>query len=303
VSLVSVVMPTYNYGRFVCEAVESVLGQTHRGPVELIVVDDGSTDDTAARLRPYLDRITYLKKDNGGVSSARNAGLRAARGEWVGLIDADDLWHPQLLEVLLRVAAREGDDVVCSLMIRDLAELNGPLALDPPVRRIGVRDLLTGSPMSSSGTIVRRAAFHAIGLYDERLHAAEDKLAWLELATRYRVAVAQCRAHWYRSHPAQANRRAQRGLDHYRVMLETFFRRHPEHTVLRRTAESFMHWDAAIAFLEEGDRRRALTNLLVSLRLQPLVRGPGRFSSATRLKVLARLLAGERLFQLVRRAS
>jgi glycosyltransferase involved in cell wall biosynthesis len=300
---VSVVMPAYNYGRFIGEAVDSVLAQTYRGGVEVIVVDDGSTDDTADRLAVYGTRIRSVRKDNGGVSSARNAGLRLASGEWIGLLDADDLWHPQLLEVLLGVATRGRHDVVCSRMVYDRADLKRPLPADPPLREIQVEDLLTGSPMSSSGTIVRRAAFEAIGGYDERLHAAEDKLLWLQMAARYRVCVAECSAHWYRQHPAQANRRATRGLHHYAMMLDEFFARQPGYAALRPTAESFMYWDATTAYLDEGDRREALRCLLRSLRLRPWVPGDGRFSSKKRLKVLARLAMGERLFRRLKGAS
>ena len=95
--LISVVIPTYNYGHFVTEAVDSVLAQTYRH-YEVVVVDDGSTDDTRARLAPYGDRIRYIHQENQGLSAARNTGIRAARGGVIGLLDSDDKWHPRKLE-------------------------------------------------------------------------------------------------------------------------------------------------------------------------------------------------------------
>lgn len=90
--LVSVIIPTFNCDRYVCEAVDSVLEQTYE-PIEVIVIDDGSEDDTEMVLRKYGDGIRYIRKSNGGVSSARNVGLESARGEWLAFLDADDVWY------------------------------------------------------------------------------------------------------------------------------------------------------------------------------------------------------------------
>src|ERR1019366_6906368 len=107
--MVSVVIPAYNYGRFVTEAAECALNQTYR-PLEVIVVDDGSTDDTRQRLAPYLDRIQYVYQENRGLSAARNTGIRHARGEWIAFLDADDFWHPQKTTVQLGAVA--GDPAI-----------------------------------------------------------------------------------------------------------------------------------------------------------------------------------------------
>src|SRR5271156_2034659 len=97
---VSVIIPTYNYGRFVTEAVDSVLAQSYTDH-EVIVVDDGSVDDTPERMQPYAERVRYLRQPNQGPSAARNNGIEAARGEYVAFLDADDLWHPRKLEAQL----------------------------------------------------------------------------------------------------------------------------------------------------------------------------------------------------------
>src|SRR5208283_2367398 len=96
--LVSVVIPTYNCGRYICETVESALGQTY-SPVEIIVVDDGSTDDTRERLTTYGDRVRYIYQQNTGPAVARNRGVQDAQGDWIAFLDADDLWLPYRLEL------------------------------------------------------------------------------------------------------------------------------------------------------------------------------------------------------------
>src|SRR4051794_37497436 len=99
---VSAIIPTYNSGPLVVEAVQSVLAQT-RPADEIIVVDDGSTDDTAERLASFGDRIIYHRQTNRRVAAARNTGLRMSTGDFVAFLDADDAWHPQKLERQLAV--------------------------------------------------------------------------------------------------------------------------------------------------------------------------------------------------------
>lgn len=98
--LVSVVIPTFNRAQLVCAAVESVLAQTHR-PIEVIVVDDGSTDTTVEALARYGDRIRVIRQANSGVCVARNAAITASTGEFIAFLDSDDCWRPWKLAVQL----------------------------------------------------------------------------------------------------------------------------------------------------------------------------------------------------------
>lgn len=91
--LVSVIIPSYNRGYIVGKSIESVLAQSYR-QIEVIVVDDGSTDNTREVVAGFDDRVRYFYKENGGVSTARNLGLRECRGEFIALLDSDDLWLP-----------------------------------------------------------------------------------------------------------------------------------------------------------------------------------------------------------------
>jgi glycosyltransferase involved in cell wall biosynthesis len=108
--LVSVIIPTYNRASYVTEAIDSVLVQTY-ADYEIIVVDDGSTDNTQDVLRPYLDRIVYIYQPNAGVSAARNTGILAAKGEWIAFLDSDDIWLPQKLETHVS-AVHDHPDIV-----------------------------------------------------------------------------------------------------------------------------------------------------------------------------------------------
>ncbi|MCE9590109.1 MAG: glycosyltransferase family 2 protein [Planctomycetes bacterium] len=107
---ISVVIPAYNQGAYLAESLDGVLRQTY--PVhEIIVVDDGSTDDTSAVLDRYRDRVTTIRQSNAGVSAARNTALDRASGNWVAFLDSDDVWEPRKLE--RQAALTVGEGVVC----------------------------------------------------------------------------------------------------------------------------------------------------------------------------------------------
>ena len=106
---VSVIIPTFNRSKLVINAIRSVLRQTYRD-YELIVVDDGSTDDTPEALKPYMDRIRYVHQPNLGASAAQNRGGQLARGKWISILASDDVWLPTKLEAQLKAVASLGKD-------------------------------------------------------------------------------------------------------------------------------------------------------------------------------------------------
>ena len=94
---ISAVIPAYNCEKYISRSIDSVLNQTH--PVdEIVVVDDGSTDDTAKAIGGYGDKVRYIHQQNAGVSASRNAGVEAARGDWIAFLDADDEWSPERIQ-------------------------------------------------------------------------------------------------------------------------------------------------------------------------------------------------------------
>jgi glycosyltransferase involved in cell wall biosynthesis len=193
-ALVSAVIPTYNYARFVGRAIDSVLAQSH-APIECIVVDDGSTDDTPGVLARYGDRIRAIRQVNRGLSAARNAGIGAARGEYVALLDADDVWKPAKIARQLEVLERDPDlgAVGCGLELTGETAAPRAVAVRPftpdlpaRLRRVAVRDFWVEG--SGSGALVPRRVFEAVGLFDEELRGAEDWDMWLRIAARFRIA-------------------------------------------------------------------------------------------------------------------
>ena len=165
--LVSVIIPAYNAERYLAEAIESAFSQTYL-PVEVIVVNDGSKDGTEAVARRYLPRIKFASQPNGGISKARNTAIEMSEGAFLALLDADDLWAPNKLE--LQMAAFRADpalDIVFGHMVQ-FFEGGG-----------GESQPIQGTLPSSA--VIRRESFFRVGRFDPEVKLAEF-LSWYLLA-------------------------------------------------------------------------------------------------------------------------
>lgn len=190
--MVSVVIPTYNRASIVSMAIDSVLAQTYRD-LEVIVVDDGSTDETPALLAAYGDRIRVLRQENAGPAIARNRGIAAARGELVAFLDSDDTWLPRKLERQVALLDRVGDAVPCCLCNCQVQYQDGSttstftIADTIPSCAEGVwlnpaAVLLTRFVLFNQAVLIRRSALEQAGAFDEKLRFAEDYDLPLRLA-------------------------------------------------------------------------------------------------------------------------
>lgn len=182
---VSVVIPLYNKEAYVRRAVESVLAQTH-ADFEVVVVDDGSRDGSAAVVRAIPDpRVRLVSQANGGVSRARNAGVAAARGEWVAFLDADDEYEPAFLETAVRFIEAHADARLSLVGANYYIGDRSRVAVTG--RATGIHDFFDlfrhqSSPNNSSTTMVNRRTFLAVGGFPEGVRQFEDWICWARLA-------------------------------------------------------------------------------------------------------------------------
>ncbi len=180
---VSVIIPTYNRAAMVSEAVESVLSQTF-SQFELVVVDDGSTDDTAERLESYGSLLRVLRRERGGVSAARNSGIAATKAPLLAFLDSDDLWHPEKLAVQTSyMNTFPGADISHT----DEIWIRGGRRVNPRDRHAKAEGkaflrLLRESLISPSAVMIRRSVLEEAGGFDENLPACEDYALWLCLS-------------------------------------------------------------------------------------------------------------------------
>jgi glycosyltransferase involved in cell wall biosynthesis len=181
---VSVIIPAYNAAPFITETLDSVFRQTFKH-FEVILINDGSpdTEELEQAIRPYRDRIVYLKQANRGPSAARNAGIRRAGGEFVAFLDADDWWSPEYLAEQMKLFEQTPS---LGLVYSDLLEGDVPYSRACPSRGpVTFEGLVTEScSIPTSFAVARRQAVLDAGLFDERLWRCEDFDLWLRMAYR-----------------------------------------------------------------------------------------------------------------------
>ena len=214
---VSVIIPTYNRGWIVGEAVDSVLAQDF-ADYELIVVNDGSTDETEAVLSDYGDRICIVRQKNKGVSAARNTGIRSASGDLISFLDSDDLWLPSKLSNQTAFFDQHPQAVACQTeetWIRNGRRVNPRNRHRKPSGMI-FEPSLALCLVSPSAVMIRRSLFDRVGLFDESLPACEDYDMWLRIGCRYPVHLISTPLVVKRGgHSDQLSR--QPGLDRFRI--------------------------------------------------------------------------------------
>jgi glycosyltransferase involved in cell wall biosynthesis len=207
-STVSVIIPAYNQGHYLSEAIQSVLDQTYQD-FEIIIVDDGSTDDTSEVAKSFDDpRVRSIYQENSGLSAARNTGIRHSTGAYLTYLDSDDLFLPEKLDLL--VAALKNNLEIGFVAGQAIPiDENGQwiskvFDTAPPTKG---SQLLLGNPLHVGSVLVRREWQERVGFFDEDLRSYEDWHMWL------RLALAGCKMGWvakpvslYRFHSAQMTR-------------------------------------------------------------------------------------------------
>lgn len=184
---VSVVIPAYNAGRFILEALESVFRQTY--PVaQIIVIDDGSTDNTKELVDKEQGRVTYVFQANAGPGSARNRGIRLSQSEWIAFLDSDDCWEANHIEHLME-RARRYEEAALIYSGKRWMDIHGKLMMDIPLQTTFpsgwiFKNLFHANYISSTSVVMaRRKVLIDVGFFDEHFrHIAEDYDLWLRIA-------------------------------------------------------------------------------------------------------------------------
>jgi len=272
---VSVVIPAHNYGRFIADAIGSVLEQTHP-PSEIIVVDDGSTDNTAAVVATFGDAVRYIRQQNAGVCAARNRGVSESTGELIAFLDADDTWEPTNLEKQLAVFETDDDIGLVHCGMREFdGETGETIGLHMEGGEEGVADnlLLWEGPVivgPGGGVTVTRKAFDRVGGFDTRMKVGEDWDFCYRVARLFKIGFVAEPLLNYRSHNAAAHHNVE-NMEHGMLMFyeQDFAHSDPEILKLRRRAYGNFHKVMAGSYLHSGRMGKFLTHAARSIWMRP----------------------------------
>lgn len=272
--LVSVVIPTYNYGHFVASAIQSVLDQTFLN-IEVIVVDDGSTDTTCEVVKKFGDQILYIYQENKGLSCARNTGIKKSKGDFIAFLDSDDYWEKEKIQK--QVEFIENNPEVVAVNCRFKAEdLNGKFLYvtdneDFQDVQIFRGKLINENIIAGGGSniIIKKSCFDEVGYFDELLSSSEDWDMWLRISKKYIIRTVEEPLTHIRvgNYSMSTAKNAQKMLDNEIIVLDKYFC--GEWSFEKSRALSCRYFCAAWAFSVSGDIDKAFKKIFKGFSLYP----------------------------------
>jgi len=273
--LVTIVIPTYNRAALLRETLDSVSAQTFRD-YEIVVVDDGSTDHTAQMIARRAEPIRYFRQRNEGASSARNHGLREARGSLVAFLDSDDLWLPEYLQACVELLSRRDEVAMVYCDFTCIGQTGQPVNGHRKFQHDGdvIERLFASTFVHTSCVTARRSVVLDAGGFDESLPTNEDYDLWLRLALQHPFGLVPrvlCRR---RTHSLSLSRNGRsENLLRKTALLEDFYHRHgagriDPHIAHRRLGK--VHYSAGKSLLRDGSFQHARHLLQRSLHYRPV---------------------------------
>jgi glycosyltransferase involved in cell wall biosynthesis len=269
---VSVVIPTYNSAAFLRGAIQSVLSQTY-SDFEVIVVDDGSTDNTESVAHSFGDRVSYVKQENKGAGAARNHGIKRSQGKYVAFLDSDDLWLPGKLTEQIPLLDRESKiGLVYSdwAVVPEQGEAEPSYLRNRPAASGHVFDeLIQCGFILTSGTVVRRSCLDDVGYFDETLSIAQDYDLWLRICYRWKVALVNKPLVIKRNRDGNLSSNLPKtGAERillFEKVLQKFSDIAPRSRCLVRRQLALNYWDMGYHYFERMSLKEARKNFMSSL--------------------------------------
>lgn len=295
---VSIVIPAYNYSHFLPEALDSLLAQDYP-KFEIIIIDDGSTDDTAKVASSYGSSVRYVYQDNSGLPASRNSGIRKAKYDLLSFVDADDLWLPGTLRAMVATSLNEANE--CPLVAAGCFVMDGETRITPKSSyfkhksgKVTQEDILLKNRFHASGNLCRKSDLIASGLFEDTMRSSEDRDTWVRLSSKKDLfMIEECRS-MYRVHGNNMSQNTERMKKHMRMVFNNAKRRSgSERTALFWIKiRSFYLYQASCMYYDAGQKRLAIRDLMASLLLWPSFPNSGELSEPPffRLRSLIRYI-------------
>lgn len=273
---VSIIIPTYNRAHFINEAIDSALAQNYQN-VEIIVVDDGSTDETRVVLEGYGDKIHYLYQENQGVPAALNSGIERSSGQYLAFLDDDDIWFPEMLEVQVAYleAHPEIGMVHADILILDETSDDPRLKKRRLSRSIPsgyiLPELIVKNVIARPTVVVRRSCLDKVGLFDMELLSSEDYHLWLRVAKYFPITYIDRPLAFYRLHTTNLTRDFAVQQQWHLKALEKMLRLNPEvrHEVGQDVVDFAIAFHTAYMWFNNESHKDGRRYFAKALRFRP----------------------------------
>lgn len=273
--LISVIIPCYNGEKFVGDAIESVINQTYQD-WELFIVDDASTDGSKEIIRQYVgdSRVKLVEHEyNKGISRTRNTGIKLSRGDYIALLDQDDVWFSNKLEVQINCfkKSQEKVGIVCTGMIftdEKLKPQRNFRGFKCDAHRELIKNAYLRPANSASVMMIKKDCFSQLGLFDENLHGWDDFEMWMRIATQYRIKYIKEAMVKKRMHPRNAQNLLEVRRERKKVF-EHILQLHPFLKDYVKTKEAISLYGEALELLERGEQASARERLRRSVKSNP----------------------------------
>lgn len=269
-SKISIIIPTFNRRDYITTALDSVLKQTHKD-YEIIIIDDGSNDDTKDVLKPYQNNIRYFYQGNKGIPTTRNRGIREAGGDYIAFLDSDDYWLPKKLERQMECFSKNPDYGMvatrCSSIRPDgsLREKNRP-------GKSGwvLIDLFKANFIRTSSAMIKKECLDTVGVFDESLPECEEYDLWLRIAKKYPVGFINDPLAVYTDNPKGVSTDSLAGrLLRLKVLEKDYLKECIPSPIYRKRLASNYHY-VGRHYLNRGRKIEGIKYLKRSLALNPV---------------------------------
>jgi len=270
VSTVSIIIPTFNRRNYITIALNSVLAQTYKD-YEIVVIDDGSSDDTKEVLTPYRDTIRYFYQDNRGIPATRNRGIKEATGAYIAFLDSDDYWLPEKLERQLEYF---GKNPHCGMVATRCSSItpDGRVRKKNRPGKSGwvLADLFKANFIRTSSAVIRKECLEEVEFFDESLPECEEYDLWLRLAKQFQVGFIDEPLTVYTDNPHGISTNSLAGrLQRLKVLEKDYLKECIPQALYRKRLANNYHY-VARHYFNRGEKDEGKKYLRSALSLAPL---------------------------------
>lgn len=274
---VSVIIPCYNYADYMSAAIESVLQQDYKN-YELIVIDDGSTDNTAEITAKYNGKIRYIRQENQGLSATRNNGINYSLNDYICFLDADDEWEAGFLSRIMEEFKSVPEDVAVIACLDSKIGKYGESIEDrehnSKLGEITTKDILLKNRFFPGAAVIKKNVFKDVGIFDQSLRSSEDRDMWIRISCMHKIWLIPDRLIRVRKHGENMSSNARRMRENKLAVVRKSYEAgcvSKKDVLFWLKVNSLINYQISWIFYNQGEKLSSIFSIIKSLLLWPLM--------------------------------